>query len=805
MISKLPRWLTITSNYSVILFCLLFPVFYLPFTYDLFELSKSVLIVIFSLWFLVLLGVNSILKKSFLVASSYLALPAVLLVISYLISAVFSYSTTYSMWGVYGFLGNSLPVILATTLLVISIPSLVTDKYTVKKALMALSISMFVVVLTSAVALFKFVPAFRPLLFLSSLNSNLAGSFLYLQYFLPISAFVFTFNLINVRRKPLEVFYFVALVTTLVLTGLTVNVYFLVFTLIALLIPFFVGFKNLKDSKNKMYMVLSAVALFVVVGVVFKIPSVTANATFISNVPATSAVSLSDSWSVTSRAFAQRPLFGYGPSTFLSIFAFYKPQAINSTIYWDTLFVKPFSFYMLLLAEVGLVGVTAFGFMLYKLILSFVKNLKLKDDANYNEYASNLKLLALFILFLLLTTSGNVVIVGLLFIVLSLAVSFEKFVHGSGVEEMKVSITGELAKKDTSSLISVVDKVFSIYKIYLVILVLVLFFGINFVYRVVLADTYFLSYFKPATNLLELRDNYARAASVNPRNDFYQKSVINVDRSIVKAISDSVTKQTDLTDAQKKAAIDDISKVVKDAATRAEFITSDLGLSTNPQNWEAKGLVYQSVLGVANNSDINALRAYNEALSRNPLNPRIVASVGNVYYFQKKYQEAATAFYRAVQLKPNYAVARYNLAKSLEELKQYDNALTVAKSVLNIVQKDSEDYKLAEEYVNKLQGLADQNKNQSEDNKINIDQVPEATKADQTNQKITEPGEPIEPASVNPTPGVSNTNALPNQQPVTTPGGGFVESPAPTATPVVTVTPVVSPTSAVRPTPTPGN
>lgn len=806
MISKLPRWLTTTSNYSVILFCLLFPVFYIPFTYDIFELSKSVLIVVFSLWFLILLGINSLLKKSFLVASSYLALPAVLLVIGYLISGVFSYSTTYTMWGVYGFLGNSLPVIMASILLVISVPSLIDDKYTVKKAFNALSLSMFIVVLTSAVALFKVIPPFRPFLFLSSLNSNLAGSFLYLQYFLPISAFVFTFNLLNVRRKALEVTYFVALLVTLLFSAVVLNAYFLVFTLVACAIPFLVSFKNLKEFKNKAYMGIVSVVLFVIVGLIFKIPSVTTSVGFINIIPATSSVSFSDSWSVTSRAFAQRPVFGYGPSTFLTVFAFYKPQALNNTIYWDTLFVKPFSFYMLLLSEVGLVGVAAFGFMLYKLVLSLFKNSKLKDDANFTGYAFNLKFLALFILFLLLTTSGNVVILGLLFIVLALSVSFEKFVPGSGVEEMKVSITGELSKKDTSSLISVVDKVFSIYKIYIVVLLVVLFFGLNFVYRVVAADALFLSYFKPATNLLELRDNYARAASVNPRNDFYQKSVINVDRSIVKAIGDSISKKTDLTEEQKKAAVDDISKVIKDAATRAEFITSDLGLSTNPQNWESKGLVYQSVLGVANNSDINALRAYNEALARNPLNPRLVASVGNVYYFQKKYQEAATAFYRAVQLKPNFAVARYNLAKSLEELKQYDNALTVAKSVLSIVDKDSSDYQLAEEYVTKLEGLVAQNKGESTTDEINLDQVPSTSETPNTDQKITEPGKPIEPAGVNTTQSVpTNSSALPNQEPVTTPGGGFVESPVPSATPVVTVTPTAAVSPVVRPTPTPSN
>lgn len=804
MLNKLPYRLTQISDYSVVFFVTLFPIYFLPFTYDLFELNKSTFIVAFSIWFLLLIGVKSLVNKSLIITTSYLLLPIALILLSYLLAGVFSYSTSYSLWGIYGFLGNTLPVLLATSILVISIPTLVSNQYVVKKAIIGLSVSFFIVVLTSFIAYFSFIPASRSLLFLSNININFAGGFVYLRYFLGITAFVFCLGLLNVRRKALEYFYFVALVLTLSLASLVLNIYFLLFVLVCAVLPF-LAVKNLKVSKQKLYLSVFSLVLFVLLSVTCKIPAVEKGLSLSTRVPVSSGINFTDSWVVTSRAFAQKPIFGYGPSTFLTVFSFYKPQSVNSTIFWDTLFVKPFSFYMLVLVELGILGILSLSFLLYKLVRNLF-NVYKNVDTYYTNYIVGLKLLVMLMFLMFLTTSGNAFLMGLLFILLSLVVSLEKFVQDSKVEEMTVSLMGEVSKKDsTSILISGVNKVFSVYKVYIIVILVVVGLAANFVYKVVAADIQFLSFSNPPKDLLQARDNYAKAASINPRNDFYQKSIIQLDRTIVQTLINNAEKQEKLLDEQKKAILKDITTVLKDAVARADFITADNGLNTNPQNWETKGLVFQTALGLANNADVNALRAYNEAFARNPLNPRIAASIGNVYFYQKKYQEAANAFYRAVQLKPDYAVARYNLAKSLEQLKQYDNALTVAKTLLTIVKPDSEDYKMATDYIKVLEELkATSGEAPATTEKIDLDTAP--TEGSSENQpELSEPGEPIEPAGsevapqtpvANPTPNV--TDPLPNQSPTQPGGRGFVETPGgvvtPTPTPVVT--PSVSPTVA---------
>jgi serine/threonine protein kinase/Flp pilus assembly protein TadD len=74
-----------------------------------------------------------------------------------------------------------------------------------------------------------------------------------------------------------------------------------------------------------------------------------------------------------------------------------------------------------------------------------------------------------------------------------------------------------------------------------------------------------------------------------------------------------------------------------------------------------------------------ALRYYAAAQAAQPRNPYNLCASGNVLLEQKAYPEAVAVFARVLELKPDYPVARWNLAFAYKELGQADKALSTCR------------------------------------------------------------------------------------------------------------------------------
>jgi tetratricopeptide (TPR) repeat protein len=75
----------------------------------------------------------------------------------------------------------------------------------------------------------------------------------------------------------------------------------------------------------------------------------------------------------------------------------------------------------------------------------------------------------------------------------------------------------------------------------------------------------------------------------------------------------------------------------------------------------------------------------NQAIALDPVNPRLRLDLGGIYYALGNYQAAAQVFSQAVNLKPDYANAHYNLAQSLKQLKVDDQALAQLQLTASLV------------------------------------------------------------------------------------------------------------------------
>lgn len=104
--------------------------------------------------------------------------------------------------------------------------------------------------------------------------------------------------------------------------------------------------------------------------------------------------------------------------------------------------------------------------------------------------------------------------------------------------------------------------------------------------------------------------------------------------------------------------------------------------SQKASNWENSGRIYKNLLNVAEGADGFAISAYQRALRLDPYNPVYKNALGEVYYLTEQYKQAAANFAAAIDLKPDYTNARYNLAWSLFRLGLKSDAINHMETVV---------------------------------------------------------------------------------------------------------------------------
>jgi len=100
------------------------------------------------------------------------------------------------------------------------------------------------------------------------------------------------------------------------------------------------------------------------------------------------------------------------------------------------------------------------------------------------------------------------------------------------------------------------------------------------------------------------------------------------------------------------------------------------------------GYFHNGVVCVKNADYGCALREFNSALQLDPGNPRIMFSLGTVYYELRDYKKAEEEFKRALEAAPFYADAYYNLGYMYNRLGRYKDAVAVLDEGLGYMQDD---------------------------------------------------------------------------------------------------------------------
>lgn len=369
-------------------------------------------------------------------------------------------------------------------------------------------------------------------------------------------------------------------------------------------------------------------------------------------------------------------VFGSGYGTFLTDFTRFKLASFNlEQNLWNLSFSFSSSYFLELIATLGLAGVLSYLFIL----VSFIKN-----RAN----AKNPLFKAVLIVFgLSLILPFSFIMVALLFILLALYVSFLRVSEDKRVDEVSLSIValkkglfafeeGEARRKgeDTILLPAVIA----------VILILIAGFTSYFTFHLVNSDIKFADSLQQA-NLNNGQKTYqlqAAAITEFPYRSDYHRIFSQVNLALANSLVASVPQGTKPEDAVQQNVLQLLQQSISSA--RNAVIISPL----NSLNWQNLGQIYRNLINVGQNADQFAIASLNQAIALDQYNPQLYIQLGGIYYQLGQFDAAQNQFQIAVSLKRDFANGYYNLGHALEEKGDFQNALQAYQVVQQLVKND---------------------------------------------------------------------------------------------------------------------
>lgn len=404
------------------------------------------------------------------------------------------------------------------------------------------------------------------------------------------------------------------------------------------------------------------------------------------------------SWKVSASAFRDAPFLGTGPSTYLFNFTAYKPAEYNKLNYWNISFDTATNEFLQALGTLGILGVVALiAFCLVILNISR-KNFSFdREDAQHDQSHILVPALAISglvgVILLAIHVTTLVSIVLTVFIVAAFMMSQRSI--RERVMDLSIGIKASTSDNKQFDLLPII-----IFIVYLILAIPVLY----KTYNIVSADYYHRQALVQASKSGNKTYEYLqKAEALNPYIDLYRVDLAQTNFALANAIAVKKGPTKDnpkgsLTDKDKKTIQTLISQSINEG--KASIVLSP----RSARNWEVLASIYRNITGVAKNALTFSLDAYSKAIQRDPLNPMLRVNVGGIYYSIKSYDNAIRYFSDAINLKPDYANAYFNLSIALRDKGDLRNATLVAEQTVTLLQKNnkSNDYKVATKLLDNL-------------------------------------------------------------------------------------------------------
>lgn len=403
-------------------------------------------------------------------------------------------------------------------------------------------------------------------------------------------------------------------------------------------------------------------------------------------------------WSVAldSLRVPKSALIGFGPESYINVYQRFKPLWMNGTQNWAVAYIQASIPALTILVTLGFIGLAAWLFLI-------IKGLKVvfdKTKAATSE-SKNLAILLAMALALQLFLPINVVVLMITAILIAVYTAAQKIDASILVVEPLIVFSRDQKYLDRRRwpqvLVGVVFIALSLFTGYLIDRSYLAFYHLNKASQAIAANDGVKAY-----------QEMTKVVRLNPYVDTFRRQLALLDLSLATALAN----KANLTDEEKQQ----VAQLLQEATNEAKAAT--ILDPIDWRNWQTLAQIYRNMVGVAKDADQWAVQAYIKAIENNPTDPALRIALGGVFLDRQDFQQAANIFSQAINVKPDYANSYYNLAITLKQLGQYEQAKQAYETLLKLLEPDSEDYIKASKELKEVQDKLDEMAKQKSQNQV---------------------------------------------------------------------------------------
>lgn len=360
-------------------------------------------------------------------------------------------------------------------------------------------------------------------------------------------------------------------------------------------------------------------------------------------------------------------ILGWGPGSFKYGWSKFKSSALNQTIFWNVRFTKGGTEILETLGSIGLLGTALYiAIFITAVVLSIKQFLIFQKEKKSLQWALFLGAFCSFIslsaIKMLYPANVSLGFLWWLFLGILTASSVAK----GKIINMKIdSKQGFLF-----SFVIILALIGSVFMFYLQ--------GARY-----LAEAKYEQAFRAGESFETVERRLLEAIGSNP----YQEIIFRDLAQLYLAKANQEAVRTDITDEQKMA---DVGRFVGNAVAAARRATE-----INPKNvanWQTRGATYKNLIGMSEGAFDWAIKTYESALELEPTNPFILLEISRIYLAQSNLVSEATdreslliqaedSIKKAIDLKPDYAPAFYQMALIYESQGRREQAISTLEAL----------------------------------------------------------------------------------------------------------------------------
>jgi tetratricopeptide (TPR) repeat protein len=623
----------------------LFPLFFLPFTFEYFEFNKLFLLILLSSTAFIIFLFKILKEKEFKILRTPLDSFLFIFLLIFGISGIIGLSSVDSFFGFYGrFSGAYLGYFGFIILYFLIVNFLPKDKkinafLIIKILLYSYFISLFVFLLSIFGIVNKFFNSgFSNFFNLTSPSLEIFSLYSFLMFSFLIG-YLFFYNQKG-AKKNIFVFNIVLFFSFLVLIIIDNYLSWILMLSFGIFLLLFKNFFIATGLKYKKFDFKIIIPVFLILISIFFLtfPSLDLdNKLLKKELPKELRPSITNTFDITKEAFKKNFFLGSGPNTFFYDYSLHRDEKINNNDLWQFRFDRGGSFMLELIATSGLLGFLSFFtliLIIFYLYYVFFVFLKRKEIVNKNKETRFL--LIIFINFInlvliLFLYSISILFLFLFFLFIALSMILFRELNLPIFKTSKINLRKNRYQKFFSSLL-----------IFIFLVIFLVIFSYSIKYWI--ADYYFkkgdeVSLLK-AARLNNYRDNYKTALSKLYFNKINNELIKPFEYQDNQYIKNNIIKTIEY--AQK-------------------------AINNNPNsviNWENLGMVYRDLASISNGGEKREVEAFRSAVELEPNNPMLLTELGNSELRAGLYYEAEDSFRRAIEIKKDYYQSKFGLAKT---------------------------------------------------------------------------------------------------------------------------------------------